>query len=215
MQNLLAKTYLICAIGTDIGKTYLVENLLKKIPNSFAIKPIISGFKDDDLGNDSAKILQAMNLTINSQNYNLISPWRYKEPVSPHFAGEIENKKIDFDELVKFCRKNIESCQSQKRHLFIETAGGIMSPINYEKTFLDLAIALNIPILLVSANYLGAISHTLTTFEVLKNNNLIVEKIIINNEVPTFKKQQFNIEKTIENFTKTTTLSLNNFLNFK
>lgn len=212
VQNILnEKIYLIVAIGTDIGKTFFVENLLKNIDNSFAIKPIISGFENDDLSNDSAKILKALKLEITLNNFNLISPWRFKEPVSPHFAGEIFGKEINFLEVVNFCQKNIKIAQKNNSYLFIETAGGIMSPINYDKTFLDLAKELDLPILLIGANYLGSISHILTAFNVIKSNNIDVEKIIINDELPNIKKQQFDINKTIENFTKTHSLSLNNF----
>ena len=205
------KIYLIFAIGTDLGKTFFVENLLKNTKNSFAIKPIISGFDEGDLNSDSAKILQALNLQITADNFNWISPWRFKEPVSPHFAGEISGKEIDFSQVVDFCKKNIEKAKANDSYLFIETAGGVMSPINYEKTFLDLASELKLPILLIGANYLGAISHILTAFNALKNSNNIVEKIIINDELPNLQKQQFDINKTIENFTQTHSLSLNNF----
>ena len=48
-----------------------------------------------------------------------------------------------------------------------------MTPINQKKTFLDLAKVLKIPVLLVSANYLGAISHTLSAAAILKNEKII------------------------------------------
>ena len=68
------KVYFIAAIGTDLGKTYLVENLLKNISNSKAIKPIISGFDIDDANSDSAKILKAQNTEFNEDNIKRISP---------------------------------------------------------------------------------------------------------------------------------------------
>ena len=52
------KSYIVLAVGTDIGKTFLVENLCKKNSKYNAIKPIITGFINDN-NSDSAKILNA------------------------------------------------------------------------------------------------------------------------------------------------------------
>ena len=87
-----------------------------------------------------------------------------------------------------------------------------MTPINYDKTFLDLAAELKIPTLLVTANYLGAISHTLCAIEALKTKKVVVEKIIVNENLPTDQKPSFTINQTIENFSAITTVSLKQFL---
>ena len=93
-----------------------------------------------------------------------------------------------------------------------------MSPINYHKTFLDLAKDLNISVLLVSSNYLGAISHTLTSIEALKAKKINIEKIFINEDL--IAKQNFfknyddidfvDMAKTIEEFSKIPVLSMKN-----
>lgn len=206
------KIYFVTAIGTDIGKTYLVENIIKKIPNSKAIKPVISGFDFDNLESDSAKILKAQNIEVNQNNLKKISPFYFKTPVSPHFAAEKEDKKIDFDKLVEFCRREIVLAKESDSFLFIEGAGGVMSPITYEKTFLDLVKNLGIDVLLVGANYLGSISHILTSVRALEVDRVRVEKIIINEGSPNFETEENDIIKTIENFTKVDTLLLDNFI---
>jgi len=209
------KSYLVIAIGTDIGKTYFVENicriLRKKKESVLAIKPIISGFKDGDKNNDSAKILSALGLEISKKNLDSISPWRFKKAVSPHFAGE-----INFDEVKKFCLQKIAAAKKQKQFLFIEAAGGVMTPINDKKTFLDLAAELKIPVLLVTANYLGSISHTLCAVEALKNRKIVIEKIIINEHFELPQKASMAkmkpVSETIKNFSKTGAISLQSFL---
>lgn len=197
------KIYLVLGIGTDIGKTFLVENLCRNLPNVKAIKPIISGFGDDS---DSAKILSALGLKITKKNLDNISPWRFKKAVSPHFAG-----KINYAEVKKFCLEKISSAKKQKTFLFIEAAGGVMTPITNQKTFLDLAADLKIPVLLVSSNYLGAISHTLCAIEALKSKKIMVEKIIVNENLPSPTKIS-DLIKTLENFSRIKTLSLKSFL---
>lgn len=204
--------YFIAATGTDLGKTYLVEKILKNIPNAKAVKPIISGFDFDDPNSDSAKILKAQNIEFNNSNLEKISPWRFKDPVSAHFAGEAENSEIDFDDVVKFCTREIELAKQGNYPLFIEGAGGVCSPITYEKTFLDLAKSLDVNVLLLGANYLGSISHILSAFQCLKVYGVNVEKIIINEELPNIVPQKNDIIKTIENFTKVDTMLIQNFV---
>lgn len=200
------KSYLICGIGTDIGKTFLVENLCKIFPEAMVIKPIASGFNLNDENSDSAKILAALGLEKSKKNLDDITPWRFKKAVSPHFAG-----KINFLAVKNFCRKKIAAAKKQNNFLFIETAGGVMTPISDKKTFLDLAQELKIPLLLVSANYLGAISHTLCAVTALKSKKILVEKIILNENFASETKSSHLLE-TIQNFSGIETVTMKNFL---
>lgn len=206
------KIYFVAAVGTDIGKTFLVENLCKILPKSSAIKPISSGFDDDSYESDCAKILSALGLENSKNNLDSISPWRFEEAASPHFAAQNSGTEIDFEAVKNFCHKKITEAEKENKFLFIEASGGVMTPINYDKTFLDLAAELKIPILLVTANYLGAISHTLCAIEALKTKKVVVEKIIVNENLPTDQKPSFTINQTIENFSAITTVSLKQFL---
>ena len=90
-----------------------------------------------------------------------------------------------------------------------------MTPINRKKTFLDLAQELQIPVLLVSANYLGSISHTLCAVEALKSKKILVEKIIVNENLPLVQKNSLisceEFAETIFGFTKIKTVSFEDF----
>lgn len=206
------KIYFIAAVGTDIGKTFLVEKLCRAFPNSSVIKPIASGFRDDDLNSDSAKILAAMNKKVSQESLDEVSPWRFEEAISPHFAAQNSGREIDFAAVKNFCVKKISEAERFDQFLFIEAAGGVMTPLNNDKTFLDLVAELRIPVLLVTANYLGAISHTLSAVEALKSRGLLIEKIIVNESLPNLQNQVISPISTIQNFSKITTLLLENFL---
>lgn len=216
------KIYFIAAVGTDLGKTFLVENLCRNILGNGheidVIKPIASGFCNSDLNSDSAKILQSLNKDLTKNNFDLITPWRYKDPISPHLAARKQGEKIDFERVVGFCQKKILEAQENDSFLLIESAGGVMTPINDDKTFLDLAAELEIPTILLSANYLGAISHTLCAIDVLRNRNISIEKVIVNNHLKGEYLEQgvcedaVDMESTlfsIEKFSKIQTLPIN------
>ena len=194
--------YLVLGTGTDIGKSFLVENLCRISSNTTAIKPVCTGLTDDDKNSDPARILSALNLDLSKKNLDEISPWRFAEPCSPHFIED----KINFAQVAKFCQQKIS--EHKNKNLLIEAAGGVMTPINDEKTFLDLVTELKLPVLLVCGNYLGAISHTLSAVEALRSRNIVIERIIVNE---TFESKH-SLVKTIENFSRIKTTTMDQFL---
>ncbi len=62
---------------------------------------------------------------------------------------------------------------------FIEGVGGIMVPIDAERTVLDWMAALGLPVILVVGGYLGTISHTLTALDVLTKRALRIAAIVV------------------------------------
>ncbi|MFT6105818.1 MAG: dethiobiotin synthetase [Rickettsiales bacterium] len=176
--------FFVTGTGTDIGKTFVLEKLSNKLllegKKINLIKPIISGFSGDDPNSDSAKILKILGKDLNEENLNKISPYRFDAPLSPNIAASIENKNIDFEELVFFCQNRIAEARKNNYYLLIEGAGGVMTPIDNNKTFADLMFALKIPAILVTGNYLGTISHTLTAIKSLEVHGIEIAKIIFN-----------------------------------
>ncbi len=215
--NLKAKQYLILATSTEMGKTFLTckicEKFMAKKIAINAIKPIVSGFRDDE-ENDSFKIIKSLEKKYNDENLKNITPWRFAAPLSPPRAAKLENKIIDFDLVKNFCEEKILEAQKNNQTLLIESAGGVMTPISEEKTFLDLADELKIPVLLIGGVYLGAISNILCAVEALKSRKVEIEAIIIND----FSNKNLDLKTDeimfdIENFTKFSVFSIDNFVN--
>mgnify|MGYP003970385413 FL=1 len=178
---ILIKPIFITSTGTNIGKTYLTNLLIRRAKNLNykikAIKPIISGFNINNLDeSDSGIILKALGM--NKSHIDEISPWRFKAPLSPDMAANIEKKEINFKELIHFCNSHIKSKDDDI--LIIEGVGGTMVPINNKYTILQLMKSLNIPIILTIGTYLGTISHTLNAYEVLIKNDINVNSIVLN-----------------------------------
>lgn len=183
------KSYFITASGTDIGKTYftnlLAQSARKKDANVRVVKPVISGFAIDDVSeedSDSHILLKAQGLEITPQNINNISPWRFKAPLSPHMAADVEGKpQIGFGELIGWCQQEHYAAQQQGNEMFlIEGVGGVMSPIDWQYTVLDWIKELNMPVIMVLGSYLGAISHGLTAINTLIQNHIDIHAIIVN-----------------------------------
>jgi dethiobiotin synthetase len=195
--------FFITATGTEIGKTFILTKLSRKLlaqgKKVDLIKPIISGFESDDPNSDSAKILKILQLDLNQKNLDKISPYRFSAPLSPNIAADLENKKINFLELTKFCQDKIDEAKKNNHYLLIEGAGGIMTPINDDKTFADLISALKIPAILVAGNYLGTISHTLSSIKTLESQGIKIDRIIFNQKVG--EVDDFGNLETLKKFT--------------
>ena len=191
------KPYLILGIGTDVGKTFFTTNYCHNFTNSFAIKPVATGFVCNenyiDLNSDVALLLEAQKQDITLQNINNICLYHHPIPISPHWVLD-----INFADLLNFCQQKIQ--QYKNKTLLIETAGGVFSPINNHKHFLHLAESLQIECLLVANNYLGAINHTLASIEAIKNRKLNLQKIIINNHQNNNQATTLQFITTLQNF---------------
>ena len=172
--------YIIAGIGTEIGKTFISSILTENLQADYW-KPIQSGALDFT-DTDTVKSLISNNKTVfHPETYRL------NQPMSPHAAAAIDGVEI---ELSKFQLPQTEN------HLIVELAGGIMVPLNDRETNLDLIKKLNIPVILISKNYLGSINHTLLSVEVLKINDIEVKGLIFNGQ------QNKSSEDFILNYTK-------------
>jgi dethiobiotin synthetase len=173
--------YFVSSTGTDIGKTFVTAGLIRYLRESnqpvAALKPVVSGY-DSSVAqtSDPAVLLAALGRPVTADEVARIAPWRFRAPLSPDLAAIRESRRIDFDELIAFSRAAIDSA---KGPLFIEGVGGIMVPLDGERTVLDWMKALDIPLLLVVGGYLGTISHTLTALDVLAQRKLTIAAIVV------------------------------------
>lgn len=169
--------YFITSTGTGIGKTFVTCSLLhearKRGQQAAAIKPIISGFEGVD-DSDFGEIADAMGLPRNDESLGRISPWRYRAPLTPSIAAEMEGAPLPFEEMVAWC-----AAQPNTDLQLIEGVGGIMAPLTPQHTVLDWMKALGVPLVVVAGNYLGSLSHTLSALEVLKMYGLHVKALVI------------------------------------
>jgi dethiobiotin synthetase len=174
-------TVFVTATGTDIGKTFVTAGLIRHVSGGGravdALKPVVSGF-DPQAWQDSdpAALLAALGRPVTLEEAARISPWRFKAPLSPHMAARHEGRAIEFQDLVEFCRR---AMAARRGVLLIEGIGGIMVPIDDHRTVLDWMSVLRIPIILVAGTYVGTMSHTLTSLEVLVRRNLNVAGVVV------------------------------------
>ncbi len=174
----------VTASGTDIGKTYVAEALLRQWRQSgrmvAVLKPLLSGYDPADAANsDTGRLLTASGVAITPESIDLVSPWRYAAPLSPDMAAAREGKTVPVDDVIAYCAAAIAEADATGMSLLIEGVGGVMVPLDEARTVADLIAALGIPAILVGGSYLGTLSHTLTAHEVLRARNIAVDRIIV------------------------------------
>jgi dethiobiotin synthetase len=177
----MAISYFITSTGTGIGKTYVTTALIRlarsKNMKVAAFKPVISGFdKGEIAGSDTGKILAALGEALTDEALAKISPWRFAAPLAPNMAARAEGRTLDCDALFSLSRKAL---QEESDVTLIEGVGGVMVPLDDEKTVLDWIVAAGAPVVLVVGDYLGTISHTLTALEVLQAKGMNVAAIVV------------------------------------
>ena len=95
----------------------------------------------------------------------------FREPVSPHWAAEMDQKVINSQLL------NLPNVNGS---LIVETAGGLMVPITRNLLQIDQIKKWDIPVILVCKSGLGTLNHTLLSIEALKKRNIKILGLVIN-----------------------------------
>ena len=173
-------TLFVSAAGTEVGKTFVTTMLINEIRKTtrpvIALKPIISGFEEDDAReSDTGLILQALGREVTRDNIDEVSPWRFRAPIAPMLAAAREGQALDIHEIAAFCQTNTAPNSIK----IIEGVGGVMVPLTNQATILDLMVEVGAPLLLVAGSYLGTLSHTLTALHAVQGRGLKVLGIVI------------------------------------
>jgi len=173
--------FFVTGVGTDIGKTVIGAALCHQLraqgQSVRAYKPVISGFDEQTREHsDTAIYLQALGQEISDEAVSDVSPWRYAAPLAPNMAAAAQGQVLDADRVIQWCNDR----RNQQGISFFEGAGGVMAPLSDDTTMLDWMKAMDVPVLCVTGDYLGAISHTLTALEILALHNVRLQAVIVN-----------------------------------
>lgn len=163
--------YFITGTDTNAGKTYatclMLEELRRQGIDAVAYKPVSCGDRDD------ATRLAAASGGLPIEEIN---PVHLNTPVAPLVAGMLENHPVDPQILID----GYHQLAAKHTQVLVEGAGGWEVPIAPNFRVSDLAKALNLSVILVVANRLGALNHTLLSVEAIRAKGLQCTGIILN-----------------------------------
>ena len=177
----MSKGIFIIGTDTDVGKTVvsagLMHLLLKNKYSAAYFKPVASGEIILDGTAQAADAAFINTVSGFSEDQNNITPFAFKNAVSPHLASRMEKKAIDFS-VIK------DRLQYLKKHyelIIAEGAGGLIVPFN-DNGFMqyDLIRKLGFPCLLVARTGLGTINHILLTLAFARSQGIKIKGIVMN-----------------------------------
>jgi dethiobiotin synthetase len=158
-----AKGIFITGTDTGVGKTWASVALMRALREAgltvLGMKPVASGaiWRDGRLVNEDALALQAAGSVVIP--YEQVNPYVYPPAVSPHLAYERAEEAPDLECIVR----NYGALAEQADCVIVEGVGGWLAPINDRQSVADMAIALDIPVVVVVGLRLGCLNHARMT----------------------------------------------------
>jgi dethiobiotin synthetase len=166
--------------GTDtgVGKTVVAgavcAALAARGERVAAFKPVVTGL-DEEAGawpRDHELLAAAAG---GRQAASEVAPLLFGPPVSPHYAAELAGAPIEPLELARAGRSAGDGADA----LVCEGVGGLLVPLTPGYLIRDLALELDLPLLVVARPGLGTINHTLLTLEAARTAGLEVAAVVI------------------------------------
>ncbi len=170
--------------GTDtgVGKTEVVgllgRYLLEVGCSVVTQKPIQTGAAVFSL--DVDRHLELMGRTRGDIEGYLgdVEPYVFGLAASPHLAARVEKKLIDAERI----KRSFNALSGEFDCVIVEGLGGVLVPFDGESLVIDIFGGFNLPVVIVAANKLGAINHTLLTIEALKVRGMEIVGVVFNSQ---------------------------------
>lgn len=166
---------LITGTDTGVGKTLVTAALARALASEgrsvVAIKPIESGCRGGEVSDEDGAILAAAS----GQTAPRAALARLLKPVAPALAADVEGVEIDFARILE----DVAEYAATAEVTLIEGAGGLLSPLTWTNTALDIALRLRAPVLVVGADRLGTLNHLLLTMRELQAARVPIAGIVM------------------------------------
>ncbi|BAQ17093.1 dethiobiotin synthase [Methyloceanibacter caenitepidi] len=155
--------FFVTGTDTEVGKTLVSAWLLTQLDGAYW-KPIQAGTVPTT---DSATVQQLAELPVSRV---LPEAYLLPEPMAPHESARRANIALDMEKI---------KLPPHDGLVVVEGAGGLMVPIVDGTYMIDLADALDLPIILVARSTLGTINHTLLSLEAIRRRGLPLAGVVI------------------------------------
>jgi dethiobiotin synthetase len=174
------KGYFITGTDTGVGKTVvtaLLAIILRRRGLRVGVmKPVETGCPQEghDLAPQDSLFLRQISGCMALQE--LVTPYTFAEPLAPAIAAERAGVSIEI--------QHIHQCYQQllAEHdiVLVEGAGGLLVPLTSQLSMHDIAVELDLPVLIVTCNRLGTINHTALTASIARQRSQVLG-IVLNN----------------------------------
>ena len=168
--------FLITGTDTGIGKTFCGCGLIRAARavgvKCAGMKPFCSG--------DTSDVELIAAASGNDIPQHILNPVWLRPPLAPYAAAMLENRPID----ITAVKKAYQELADKYDLVLVEGAGGLLVPILRDYSFRDLAVDLDLAVILVAPNRLGVINHVLLTAESIAKAGLRLALVVLNEVDP-------------------------------
>ena len=158
------------------------------------MKPIASGarFQNGQLQNEDAlALIQHAN---SKADYTQVNPYCFEPAIAPHIAAYQAGVDISLSLILE----SFTELSKDVDWVVVEGVGGWLVPINDEQVVADIAVELQLPVILVVGLQLGCINHALLTMQSIRAKNVNITGWIANQLDPDLPASD-DIIKTLQN----------------
>ena len=166
------RAYFLTGTDTGVGKTLIACALLRAAAaqgrQALGMKPVAAGGSEDVEALIAASSVAAPRADVN--------PYLLREPLAPHIAARRDGVDIDIEHIARCCA----NLRRMADFLVVEGAGGFRVPLGDTQDSADLAVRLELPVILVVGLRLGCINHALLSVEALHARGLALAGWVAN-----------------------------------
>ena len=186
--------YFVTGTDTEVGKTLCTAALLRVARlqglRTVGMKPIASGCEatPEGLRNEDA-LAHLAETSAPLPAYETVNPYAFAPAIAPHIAAAEAGVTVD---LRRIAERWTELTHARDFAL-LEGAGGWQVPIDSTRFFPDLAVHLQLPVVLVVGLRLGCINHALLTAQAIATRGLRLAGWVGNRIDPQFSRLDDNL----------------------
>ncbi len=167
-----ARAFLVTGTDTGVGKTYACAAFLargrREGLSTAGLKPVASGCERTPQGLRSEDALRLAAEATVTLPYAVLNPLAFEPPIAPHIAAARAGAAIDFTTVAD----TLTRARAAADLVVVEGVGGWLVPLGDRTTVADLAVHLDLPVVLVVGLRLGCLSHALLTAESIRARGL-------------------------------------------
>jgi dethiobiotin synthetase len=180
--------------GTDtgVGKTFVAVALLRALAAqgvcAAGMKPVAAGVLPGAACNADVEALalaDGLPLALRDRN-----PYAFAPAIAPHLAAAEAGSRIEL-EVIAAAWQRVRAAAAA---VVVEGAGGVMVPLDERHDMLDIAVRLDLPVLLVVGLRLGCINHALLSAQAVRARGLRLVGWVANELDPAMLRIEANIE---------------------
>ena len=191
----MSKTYFVTGTDTEVGKTAIACAILEAANQrglqTAAVKPVAAGCDEHGRNEDALQLQQSMSMTL---TYEQVNPVALQAAIAPHIAAAEEGRTLQAGRLAGLCRGVMLAGADL---VLIEGAGGWRVPLGPRETLADLAVQLQVEVILVVGMRLGCINHALLTAEAIARDGLHLAGWVANQPAERMRNHEENLDTLV------------------